>query len=373
MNQLVFIACLSFLNVVRGASLGALTCDALGVCASGTCPPGMDQVAPPIRNAKYSVRTGDGKPTDDPREYEPDSIVDIHVRTHDYDGKFIGILIYAVEVDPNGQWDEKGCPKGQPGCDGTVEVKAGEWVIPPGEPFQCSPICGCSCLTHTSATLKRFHHVLHWKAPAEGTGSVIFRVIIKVGPINGGWFYWPMQTDLVLKEGRKSDSGITWVHGEDGQSCRDACRDENPDFECMPSAMTRGYDDFKTSFACPLPLFSSCGSDEKAVAWTDEEGDCFVPGSSCRATNPQCSATVRHGSRYCACKSALSLAKSHEPQEAVADAGFEYITLLYFGVGGCLLGCLLSIIYQNLFQKQTGEPLLMEDLYVDIAESNAQK
>lgn len=356
----------------QAMSLGAPTCDALGVCTSGTCPPGMDKVTPPVRNDQYTIRTGDGDPRDDPLEYEPDSIVDIHIRTLDYDGKYIGLLIYAVEFDEGGQLDAKGCPVGKPGCDGSVEVKTGEWVVAPEEPFHCSTICGCSALTHTSATLKRFHHVLHWRAPSAGTGKVIFRAIVKVGSTNGGSFFWPRKTDLELREGRVKDSGIVWVHGSEGVSCKQACRNANPDFKCSPKDMVGGYSAFKQSFVCPTPLFSACGNNAKAVAWSDSEGECFVPGRSCNPV-PQCAAKVTGGSRFCACNSSRKLSITHqEPQEETKNA-LRNITFVYFGVGGLLFGCLLSVLVKNCWQKRLSEPLLMDDLYVDITQSNAEK
>lgn len=352
-------------------SLGAPTCDALSVCQSGTCPPGMDQVKPPVRNSDYTIRSADGDPRKDPVTYEPDSIVDIHIRTKDYDGKFIGLLIYAVEFDEGGQLDASGCPPGKPGCNGSDEIKVGEWVVAPGEPFHCSTICGCDALTHTSATLKRFHHVLHWRAPS-GVGKVIFRAIIKVGPTNGGWFYWPMQQDLVLSPSQKEDTGIVWVQGAPGISCKQACRDEDPDLTCSPRDMSGKYSDFKSSFVCPTPLFTSCGPDQKALAWSDADGDCFVPGNKCRSTVPQCSARVEGGSRFCACKSSNLLSSPHQPQMETEET-LDLMSLIYFGVGGVLLGCLLSVFISKCWQKQLSEPLLMDDLYVDITHSNAEK
>lgn len=374
MNSL-FISAVFYIIHSSAMSLGAPTCDALGVCQSGTCPPGMDKVAPPVRNSKYTIRTGDGDPRKDPVSYTPGSIVDIHVRTTDYDGKYIGLLIYAVEFDQGGQLDENGCAKGQPGCDGSVEVKTGEWIEVPGEPFQCSQICGCSAITHTSATLKRFHHILKWRAPASGTGKVIFRAIVKFGPTNGGKFYWPMQKDLTLSEGAAPDSGVVWVHGAEGVSCKQACRDENPDFTCSPEEMSGRYSDFKESFVCPAPLFTACGKNEKAVAWSDSEGDCYVPGKKCRTVTPQCAAKVQGGSRFCACRSTNLLSSVHqEPQTDDVETTLDVVTLAAFGVGGLILGCILSVFISKCLQKkQLGEKLLMDDLYVDITQSNMEK
>jgi hypothetical protein len=50
------------------------------------------------------------------------------------------------------------------------------------------------------------------------------------------------------------------------------------------------------------------------------------------------------------------------------------VTLAAFGVGGLLLGCLLSVFISKCWrEKQRGEKLLMDDLYVDITQSNLEK
>ena len=56
------------------------TCDAIGVCSGGTCPDGMELVAPPTRSTAYSVRSGSASPLSDPTTYVPGSLVTIHVR-----------------------------------------------------------------------------------------------------------------------------------------------------------------------------------------------------------------------------------------------------------------------------------------------------
>lgn len=356
-------------SYVGAMSLGAPTCDALGVCASGTCPAGMELVAPPVRNPKYSIRTGDGDAKQDIMEYTPGEIMDIHIRTLDYDGKYIGLLIYAVEFDKNGQYDETGCPT--PGCDGSVEVKTGSWIVAPGEPFQQSYICGDQALTHTSATLKNFHHTLHWRAPEAGTGKVIFRAIVKVGPTQGGWFYWPMQKDLVLKEGALKSTGLTWLHGSQGASCKEVCRGEN--LECDEGSMNGDYTDFANSFVCPLPLLSGCGSNAKAMVWSDGEGDCFTRSSKCASASPQCSAKIPEGERFCACKE-LTLSRVHEATaESTQEKTSFYDILLQFGpyFAGAGLGAFVGFVAITfcISKRQTSTPLI-EDLYLDIASTS---
>jgi len=347
-------------------SLGAPTCDALGVCASGTCPPGMDKVSPPVRNEKYSIRTGDGDAAADLTEYVPGEIMDIHIRTLDYNGKYIGLLIYAVEYDEDGQLDEHGCPS--PGCDGSDEIHAGSWYAAPGEPFQQSQICGDKALTHTSAVLKNFHHTLHWRAPPAGTGKVIFRAIVKVGPTNGGWFYWPMMVDLVLEEGVAASNGLMWLHGESGRSCKETCRDEN--LECDEGSLSGDYNDFKSSFVCPFPLMSGCGSDSKAAVWSDEDGDCFTQSESCVGGTTRCGATVTGGERFCPCKEQLLTRSLPQPQTEESSTSDDWTYWVYLCVPiivGAIFGICFALGLVWMCSKPEPKKPLIEDLYMDIA------
>lgn len=372
---LFYISCLLFFTRVNSMSLGAPTCDALGVCASGTCPPGMDKVSPPVRNDKYSIRTGDGELNLDTTEYIPGEIMDIHVRTLGYNSKYIGILIYAVEYDEGGQYDESGCAS--PGCDGSVEVRTGSWVVAPGEPFRQSEICD-EALTHKSAVHKNFHHTLHWRAPAAGTGKVIFRAIVKFGPTNGGHFYWPMQKDLVLEEGVARSNGLIWLHGGNGLSCKQTCREEN--LVCDEGSMSGNYDGFKSSFVCPFPLMSGCGADEKAMVWSDEQGDCFTQSKSCSKTAPTCSAKVSSGERFCPCQElALSraspIAKSSKNQDTTGSSGgngFGDVLQYWPYVAGVILGSLtgFTLVWACSRNGKTMETPLIEDLYMDITSVN---
>lgn len=284
-----------FILCVNSRSSGAMVCDALGVCASGTCPPGMDQVKAPARNENYTIRTGDGDPADDPVTYRPGELMDIHFRTTDIDAKPIGILIYAVEA---GTYPTKGCPT--PGCDGFAEFKVGSWEIANGEPYQT--VCDQQALTHIDAKMKNFHMTFHFRAPEEGTGNIIFRAIVKRGPTNGGEFWWPMKDgDLKLyEEYDMSSDGISWLEGDFGESCDKACASQS--MGCDASAMSSSTveDDFKSSVVCGAPLLSAC-DDTKSSPFKDSDGDCFVNTASCMDSSATCDASDPDVQRICAC------------------------------------------------------------------------
>ena len=56
------------------------TCDAINLCAGGTCPKGMDKVAIPERSDTYHIRTSRGaNPADDPASYIPGERVTIWI------------------------------------------------------------------------------------------------------------------------------------------------------------------------------------------------------------------------------------------------------------------------------------------------------
>ena len=55
------------------------SCDAINICASGTCPTGMTLVAPPERSDVYSIRTGKGNDVD-ATSYVPGDTISIFIR-----------------------------------------------------------------------------------------------------------------------------------------------------------------------------------------------------------------------------------------------------------------------------------------------------
>jgi len=236
------------------------------------CPYGMHKVAAPVRSDDYFVGTADFGESGS-SEYIPGELMDIHVRSLNPAKKFLGILIYAVQND--GIIGEEGCPS--PGCDGKEEIKVGEWEATDIDNFQVS--CDGKAMTHTNAKVKKFHHVFRWRAPQSGSGDVIFRVIVKTGSTNGGWFYWPMETgDLMLFEGVQQPSPKEWVQGNIGMTCEEVCQSRNQ--MCDRSVVLDGsldlYEDVKTDQSCQLPLLSK---NTASAPSRDADGFCYFQNS----------------------------------------------------------------------------------------------
>jgi len=237
------------------------------------CPYGMHKVAAPIRSDDYFVGSADFGESGS-SEYIPGELMDIHVRSLNPAKKFLGILIYAVQND--GIIGEDGCPS--PGCDGKEEIKVGEWEATDIENFQVS--CDGKAMTHTNAKVKKFHHVFRWRAPPSGSGDVIFRVIVKTGSTNGGWFYWPMESgDLMLFEGVEQPSAKEWVQGNIGMTCEEVCHARNQ--VCDRSVILDGsldlYEDIKTDQSCQLPLLSK---NTVSAPSRDADGFCYFQNSA---------------------------------------------------------------------------------------------
>jgi hypothetical protein len=64
----------------REGSPALQSCDAISVCASGTCPAGMTLVAPPERSDVYELRTGKGSTGTDPLSYIPGELMPMYIR-----------------------------------------------------------------------------------------------------------------------------------------------------------------------------------------------------------------------------------------------------------------------------------------------------
>lgn len=320
---MMFSICLLF-SIAFGASSGATVCDALGICAvtsSGAhndtetgelkCPWGMHLVGAPTRSDDYLVSTADvGE--EGPTSYKPGELMDIHIRVLNPMKKFLGILLYAVQND--GVLGTEGCPS--PGCDGKDEVKVGSWEETDNI-FQVG--CGGQAMTHREASIKNYHHMFRWRAPPAGSGDVIFRVIVKQGSTNGGFFYWPMTAgDLMLFEDNSEDlpnelSGEKWIPGDILQTCTQICNAQNR--ACDRSVSLNGtldlYDEMKPSLSCQRPLLSTC---TKSAPTRDQDGFCWFENrdSGCEDSNPEsaniCDIKVENSpgsERLCPCGESL--------------------------------------------------------------------
>ena len=252
-----------------GGSSNGMSCDAINVCAGGTCPLGMELVAPPERDDHYSLRTkGDAAYTDggDPTTYTPGETVSIWITVEKMliqrrvnkgtrvcfcdppergwinynceprkgtpcttprleDASYKGLLLYAVDAQEN---------------------RVGSWEIPMTRPkvFWIPPDTACDnkAVMHADAQDKNYQHRFVWRAPKAGVGPITFRALVKHGDTQLGSFYWPVAPamgaaaasespadkspggDLVLTEAGATPNAQTWFLAASAtQNCEDVC------------------------------------------------------------------------------------------------------------------------------------------------------
>lgn len=304
----------AFLIVCQSKSSGSLTQDALGLCklaSSGAfikdkkayCPKGMHKVLPPTRTDAYSVRAGDQNPIQDPDAYEPDSIIDIHLRVLHRDMKYIGLLMYAVQA---GVHSIKGC---NDGCDGLKETKVGSWIPLAPNNFKKS-LGDEKVITHSQSRVARRHEVFRFRTPKSGTGPIIFRVLLKQGATNGGAFYWPMMKgDLQLLESKTAaPSPVVWLQAKVGQTCSTACNAVGKTCQSNTPATPNVYQtSVKNTASCRYPILSDCLIGSVRI---DADNYCtFDDRALCKAgTSPNdiCGNTVLGGKETSLCPCAFT-------------------------------------------------------------------
>ena len=99
---------------------------------------------------------------------------------------------------------------------------------------------------------------------------MIFRVIVKQGSTNGGYFYWPMtQGDLTLQEGSTSDG--MWFTGPASKSCSDICLDNNQGCNGGIIPTVDIYDTFKSQVHISNFATDGIDSNLNAFIWVCSE------------------------------------------------------------------------------------------------------
>jgi len=348
---------------VTSYSAGAGSPDALGFCRQtksdgsflkAECPKGMELVDTPSRSDAYTVRTADGNKNNDPKSYVPDRLMDIHIRVTQADMKYIGLLTYAVSADSATELGKRGCratPRLIPaevtktvttegGCS-VSETSVGSWDLPVGDPFHKYNL-GEKCATHTGAELKNYHHILRFKAPPAGTGTIYFRTIVKRGPTQTGEFYWPMTSgDLELQEAAADTNAVTWVQGAAGLNCNRVCVNagtSGTNMMCDAPSLNADemYEKLKDDITCKLPLLSSCAS----TAPSTEDDWCWFRRAGCNTGAATCEAQGSV-SRLCPCKEGsdptADLGSTASPSAEDADAAAAPSSSFTFGLLGLSL------------------------------------
>ena len=258
----------------------------------------MELVTPAVKSPIYKLSSPQS-------DYTPCQQVKIEIDVLQPGMKYIGLLLYAVVDDGK-------------------ETKVGGWTIPvekprtfwtPGPADDGHAGCNGHALLHAGAADKNYHYAFTWKAPAAGTGKVVFRALIKYGETNGGAFYWP-QDDLKLAESTAVAPRQVWHRGLKGESCTAVCTKIGA--TCDAAAMDavggkRALFEAAVSkhFTCQLPLLHD-GCSSGARPSTGGEGWCFLPESSCPAAAADPCGSVDtdnvDGMRFCACTGGTSAA-----------------------------------------------------------------
>eukprot|EP00040_Diaphanoeca_grandis_P016032 m.82506 g.82506 ORF g.82506 m.82506 type:complete len:1642 (+) comp25523_c0_seq1:122-5047(+) len=251
----------------------------------------------------YTLRTSSGAdPTQDSTTYVPGTIMKLHFSVRHPDWKYRGLLINAVNSEDEvvGSWDF-------PGTDQQL------FWSPTGR----GPMCDASLL-HTNADEKPYNVELNFVTPAQGTGNISLRTLVKTDVANTGEFY--VVHPLVLHEitlpilQRKAGLVPFWTLAGDGENCDTACGNNNGTCDAdaiagVESSPTLFTDAVATFYACPKPLFHSCSQVAPAVETSSQS--CMVRDGSCvmlhndTCENPvqaECTASLKGFQRLCACR-----------------------------------------------------------------------
>jgi len=313
-------------GIVCSVSDSNLGCETPG---EGECDETSTQimwwVKPPVHSNEYSIRTGDGNPSEDPSSYHPNQYLNIHVRTLVYNMQYTGLLLYA---------------------ENTSGVKVGEWSIPPGSKFWLPPECNSKAVLHRDGAPKPYHMIFGFKTPPKETGEITIRALLKYGepfPATDGKFFWPNSEDIVLKEIlTNSDEILTkpqnWFKGQPGQTCDTVCQekltacDQATMIETQTSA-TALMDAISSHYYCPEPLLSSCSATSPASGTSGcyyHDLDCKGPGRPNNTSQSiQCNAKTNDESRFCLCRSTSSFASSGRKTKPVSWLWFFAILTSY--------------------------------------------
>lgn len=182
---------------------------------------------------------------------------------------------------------------------------------------------------HRYADPKHYLERLVFRAPAAGTGSLTFRLLIKQGDTNQGAFYWPTAPssstpkfepsdgrsggDLVLAEGHVPPRGVWSYRGQPGETCAAVCASHDlacDETQLAPNAPQQRADTLlgavENTFLCAPPLLRTCSDAAPHMSGLGD-GLCFFRDDTCAAPmdTSACeavpSSSIEDGLRLCPC------------------------------------------------------------------------
>lgn len=157
-------------------------------------------------NMKFTIRSGNGKPADDPTTYTPNSKIMVYIKQISYGAPFRGLLLYAVSnVTEN-------------------NTKLGAWSSTSPD-FTNASLCR-GAMMHSNAREKAYLSTFTFWTPPAGTGAIVIRLLLKTGPPSPtytgdfwGGFYLPLQEAAPVAP--------VWTTLSLNQSCADMCASSN--------------------------------------------------------------------------------------------------------------------------------------------------
>lgn len=211
----------------------------------------------------YTLRTGDGEPSQDPLIYTPGHWTQIYIRSLIAGKQFTGLILYAENKDGK---------------------KVGEWKLHPKSSFHQPG----DCVVHRNADFKKYLEVFKVRIPS-GAGTVVIKALLKYGlafPVKDGGFFWPASSSgptqhLLLTESLSVPSPI-WIEGQGTESCDQVCSsigrtcDINILKDKGQSSALWGH--IRSSTACFEPLMAGCSGSSPAVG----PDGCFYHDATCQ-------------------------------------------------------------------------------------------
>lgn len=254
----------------------------------------------PIRTTNITLRTADTLDTStDAKTYIPGQIINIHIRVNQVRMKWRGLMLYAENSAGNkiGKFSST-----DPDIYHTPWDAMNNNLV--GLTSQAAGANKCQgVITHKYPETKPYHVVFQYTAPPAGSGPIVFRCLLKLGPANAGSFITPNMADLTLTEAA-TPAASTWslLTTKIGKSCQNHCVNNSMGI-CNETALKNLATNFDTivptKMLCSLPYLCDTNGLSKSNITNNCYKQCSNPSSisycNIASNDPEL------GSRMCIC------------------------------------------------------------------------